>query len=505
MTATNTAPKATANAQEPIDKAERNRRRLVTVWTLVGAVLLTAVVIFLMRILAMPVAILMWTAVFVFCLRGIVNGFEKRGVNRAVGTTLAYVILVLVLAIIGLLMFSPAFGLNNQLNSLIASIPHYVDEITSWASSMRERYATLLGDETLQNLLDKVQESLGSAASALAQGSAEGIMSAGSAVVNTFTAIGFAAVIAFWILVQLPDMGREVTRIAGPRYTEQLEFFHITFTRIMGGYLKGTLLQCFIIGLVSGIIFAILGLPNAAALGVITGVMNIIPIIGPWLGGAIAAIMAVFTSPIAAIIALAGVIVVQQVVYTFVSPKIMANSVDIHPTLTLFALVCGSAIGGAMSGLLGSLVGMLVSIPAVAVMKACFVYYFERNTGRTVVAENGVFFRGNPSADGVPNPLKDATTSYVPEANTLDKANSEAAQLVKDELSKRKSESLLRKDAEELGATLHKFHAEIRHISESDHGDAASKGDASKAADTPKAQSDPKAADADSKDASSKS
>ena len=87
--------------------------------------------------------------------------------------------------------------------------------------------------------------------------------------------------------------------------------------------------------------------------------MNIIPIIGPWLGGALAAIAAVFVSPLVALIALAGTVVIQQLVYTFVSPKIMANSVDIHPALTLIALMVGSALGGAMSGLMGSLVGML--------------------------------------------------------------------------------------------------------------------------------------------------
>lgn len=428
----------TSDAKTTEAKALRARKRFISVWTLVGAVLLMAVVIYLMHILSVPIATLIWTAIIVFCLRGVVNALEKRGVNRGLGTTIAYVGLIVVLALVGLLMFSPAFGLNNQLNDLISSVPHYVSEVTAWVGEMRERYATFFGDETLQNLFEKAQESLAAWASALAQGSAEGIMNVGGAVVNSVTAIGFAFVIAFWVLLQLPAMGREVTRIAGPRRAEELKFFHITFTRIMGGYIKGTLLQCFIIGLACGILFAVTGLPNAAALGVITGVLNIIPIIGPWLGGAVAAIIAVFTSPIAAIIALLGTIVIQQVVYTFVSPKIMANSVDIHPTLTLFALMCGSALGGAMSGLLGSLVGMLLSIPAVAVMKACFVFYFEKSTGRTVVSRDGVFFRGNPSEDGVPDPLKDATTSYVPEPVTPGRVQSEVRDLVKNELLERR-------------------------------------------------------------------
>ncbi len=134
------------------------------------------------------------------------------------------------------------------------------------------------------------------------------------------------------------------------------------------------------------------------------------------MGGAAAAITAVFVSPLTAIIALIGTIVIQQFVYTFISPKIMSNSVDVHPALTLIAMMFGTAIGGAMSGILGSLVGMLLAIPAVAVMKSCFVYYFEKRTGRQVVSEDGVFFKGTPQEhqDGSAHPLMDATSSFEP-------------------------------------------------------------------------------------------
>ena len=90
---------------------------------------------------------------------------------------------------------------------------------------------------------------------------------------------------------------------------------------------------------------------------------------------------------------------------------------DIHPALTLIALVAGSAIGGAMSGFTGSLVGMLASIPAVAVMKSVFVYYFEKQTGRQLVAEDGVFFQGTPRSDGSLDPIADATSPH-PDAST---------------------------------------------------------------------------------------
>ena len=227
---------------------------------------------------------------------------------------------------------------------------------------------------------------------------------------NTFVAIGFALVVAFWILMELPALGREFKRLFGPEHEETLEFFHITFTRVMGGYIKGTLLQCAIIGLGCGVCFGILGIPNYVALGVIAGLLNIIPIIGPWFGGALAAVVGLFVSPFVAVIALVATVIIQQFVYTIISPRIMASSVDVHPALTLVALMAGSALGGAMGELPGSLIGMLASIPFVAVAKAVFVYYFEKRTGRRLVAEDGVFLQGTPGEDV--NPFHDATSPH---------------------------------------------------------------------------------------------
>lgn len=65
-----------------------------------------------------------------------------------------------------------------------------------------------------------------------------------------------------------------------------------------------------------------------------------------------------------------------------------------------------------MSGLIGSIFGMLVSIPAVAVMKAVFVYYFEKRTGRRLVAEDGVFFKGTPPEGETIDPLADVTAPH---------------------------------------------------------------------------------------------
>ena len=400
---------------ESVESTEKVRRRFLTVWTWVGAIILVGVGVFLLNLLTIPVGIVLWTIVIVFILGGPVNFLEQRGVPRGLGTALAYVMLFAVLGVVSFLLFSPAVGINEQFNELIASLPLYVENLSVWANEFYLEHSDLLQNDQVQQGIASALGTLGQSAQEIATMSASGVVAVGASVVNSFVTVGFAVVVAFWMLMDLPKLKREMLRLVGEEHLESAQMLYLTFTRVVGGYLKAMIIQCVVIGLGCGILYFALATPSPAALGTITGLLNIIPIVGPWIGGAIVFIITVFVSPITAVLAIIGTILIQQVVYTFVMPRIMGDSVDIHPALTFLALMGGAAIGGAMSGLMGALVGSLLSIPAVACAKAIFVYYFEKNTGRRIVAEDGVFFKGvtpdNENAEV--DPMADAT-AYAP-------------------------------------------------------------------------------------------
>lgn len=376
-----------------------------------AAIVLFGVIVYysaiILNTLSIPVGIILWAIVIVFCLRGIVDSLEKRGIKRIFGTTIAYIIMFLVLGACIVLAFSPLFGVGTQFDALIQSIPTYVTQVRDWSNHMYEQYSAFFQDATVQEYMNNAFASLSSWASSLASQSAEGVVAFGSGVANTLLVIGFALVVAFWILLELPAIGKELTRLLGTRHGEDLTMFEITFTRVMGGYIKATIIQCGIIAILCGIGFAIMGLPSAAALGLIVGLVNVIPVLGPWIAAVLVVIVGIFVSPLIAIIALVFTVVVQQVIYTFVSPKLMSNSVDIHPAFVILALMIGSAVGFAMSGFIGSFIGMLLSIPLAAAAKSIFVYYFEKRTGRAILSPEGVFFKGEEKEEV--NPLADAT------------------------------------------------------------------------------------------------
>lgn len=400
--------------EEEIKTLKSRRRLYAGVFIIVLAVLLYLAGQVL-NILANPIAIVVWTTIIVFCLKGPVNNLEKKGISRVWGSCVSFLLLIVALILLFWLLFSPSLGLGGQFASLIETIPGQINDLTHWLNQMYDQYSYIFQDDRVNSWINDTLKSIGGWFSSIASVSAEGVMSAGSSVANTALVLGFSLVVSFWVLIELPALGREIKRLFGPRYHDDLNIIYLTGTRVMGGYIKGTLLQCLLIGVGCGVGYAVMGIPSAAALGVITGLLNIIPVIGPWLGGAVAALISLFVSPLIALISLIYTIVIQQVVYTFISPKIMGNSVDIHPALVILALMTGSALGFAVSGFLGSIVGMLVSIPAVAAAKSLFVYYFEKKTGRIIVSEDGVIFKGEPSGSEA-NPVADATGEfYVPE------------------------------------------------------------------------------------------
>lgn len=402
-------------SQQP-DSAQAEQHRATEKWRkrfyALGTVVLAGFIIWacglIMGVLAMPLSIVIWCAIFIFCLYPLVDWLQERGITRGLGTTIAYAVMIAVVAVIVWIMISPAFGLGAQFSSINDSVPQYIQGFNDWFQTLSARYSNLLSNDAVQQVVQQTSDAVYRMAGAFSNSLADGIVGLGTFILNSVIIIGFSLVISFWILMDLPGIRREVRRLVAPRHAYDASVVSYALNHAIGGYIKGTLLQCFIIGFVCGVGYAIIGVPNAAACGVITGILNIIPVVGPWLGGIVAGGIGLMNSPMVALIAIIIAIVVQQVVYTFISPIIMRGAVDIHPALMIFALMCGSAIGQFMGGLLGNVVGMLLAVPLTAAGKALFVYFYESRTGRQIVSPDGVFFKGEVNVGQKVDPGADA-------------------------------------------------------------------------------------------------
>ena len=153
---------------------------------------------------------------------------------------------------------------------------------------------------------------------------------------------------------------------AGAKTTEILGIVDDTFKK----YIRGQLLEAAIVGVLSAVVLYLIGIDYAIMIGVISGICNMIPYIGPIAGTVLAVIMALLSGqPVLALWATAGMILVQQIDNNLLAPKIVGDSVGLHPVFTMLAIVIGGNVGG--------LIGMLTAVPVAASAKILLGKWYD--------------------------------------------------------------------------------------------------------------------------------
>lgn len=141
---------------------------------------------------------------------------------------------------------------------------------------------------------------------------------------------------------------------------------HETFAR----FIKGQLLEAFFVGVLSAIALSIVGIDYALIIGLIAGICNMIPYVGPIVGTILAAIMGLLSgNPLKILYAIISMLIVQQVDNNLLAPKIVGDSVGLHAVFTMMAILIGGNIGG--------LLGMLLSVPIAASFRVLFNNWYD--------------------------------------------------------------------------------------------------------------------------------
>lgn len=147
------------------------------------------------------------------------------------------------------------------------------------------------------------------------------------------------------------------------------------------GWAKGTGMAMLGVGLLSTAALMIIGVPNAIALGLFNGLVEFIPLFGPWLGGLTAVLIAFLDDPQKALFTAIAALAIQQIEANLITPWAMSRNAEVHPFVTLFGLV----LFGSLFGFLG----ILLAIPLVMLTWTLVqVLWVERtiDTGRDRIA-----------------------------------------------------------------------------------------------------------------------
>lgn len=360
-------------------------------WSVLGILILAAVGVYILYLIRAIFPPLVLALLVIFMLNPVVSRLERRGVRRLWGTLLVYVLFTLIVILLVALIIPP---LGRQVAELNANVPRLRNEILSFTENTADRLGITFDASQISQRIADAQDQL--------------LSELGRVVEFTLSAIHLilifvlAPIIALYLLIDLPKLQRSFIKHLPPAYRDEILVLLEKTGAAVGGFFRGQLLVALIVGTMSAIGLALINIPFWLPIGLLVGFFNIIPFVGPFIGGGIAVIIGAASGGFTQAALAAGVmVVVQQIDNHLISPNVMGRAVRLHPVTIILALLAGGTIAG--------LWGMLLSVPGTAVGKIWFLHFYGRH-----VLEEGPLDEEKPAEE--PTPGEDETESVEPVA-----------------------------------------------------------------------------------------
>lgn len=306
------------------------------------------------------------------CLKSEKKFFKNNA--RGISVLSCYLALFILLAVILYLLLPRLFG---SAMNFVQNLPSYYTSAIEYLKGMAGTDGKILGFD-LVGFLNNL--SVGSILGFFDVGSigkyAGEIVGATGAIVDVFMAV----VVSVYVLIGRNHLIKVFKMLLGliiPRERiKRLGSVAKRSSQIFYGYIYSQLIDSAIVSVVMSIVFAIIGLPYALLLGILMGLCNIIPYFGSIIGGVSVVLVTLISSGevVKAFIALALIIVVQQLDANLLQPRIVAESVGLKPIYVLLAIMIGSGLFG--------FVGILISVPVMAVIRMLVVEYIKSLGGK---------------------------------------------------------------------------------------------------------------------------
>ncbi len=311
--------------------------------------------------------------VVVYLLDPFVRTLARRGVPRLAGTALAYLVLVGA-AVAAVALLGPL--LASQVTDLAENTPEMMVDLQRAINQRLEQFG-IDARVALDPDSDAVREAVrrymvGEAARAQLAAVLAGAGSVARAVLHAAVIVLLGPVLAFYLLADLPRVVAGLKRLVPPDRRQEVGQLIEGIVARVGGYFRGQLLVATFVGVATATGLALVRLPFWVLVGFVTGIFNLVPLIGPFVGGVIGVVIALTvgggTDQALAVVAV--MVVVQQIDNHAISPNVMSRTVDLHPlTVMLGLLVAGSLYG---------ILGMLVAVPVIAAAKLVALHVLER-------------------------------------------------------------------------------------------------------------------------------
>ena len=282
---------------------------------------------------------------------------------RVVACILTYLI------IFGSLILILAFTvptLSSSVSEIVNVIPDIVDNAQDFASDLLENLGDSREIENYKNtMLDKIESVGADFASTLPNS----IWNFGKGVISGATSIVLGLMIGFYLLFDFRKFQGHLLSIIPKRWHSNTKDLMGRINGKLRSYVGGVLLVCFLVFITQSIGFSLAGLKAPLLFALFCAITDVIPYIGPWIGGAPAVIVGFTINPMVGVFCLVSVLVCQLLENNFYQPLIMGKTMKLHPVTIMLGLLLFNYFFG--------MIGMIVATPVIATIKIIFEFIME--------------------------------------------------------------------------------------------------------------------------------
>jgi predicted PurR-regulated permease PerM len=286
---------------------------------------------------------------------------------RALAVALLYIglLAVVVFTVVSLL---PV--ITPQVMGLQGSLPDAVGEMTRWSAQLESELQRVGVRADVQSVLRP--EALAQQATALGSTLVQQSVSLVSSLAVVVVDLVLVLILSFYMTMDGPRLSAYVLHLMPHDWRGEVRALFRIVDRTFGGFLRAQILQALIYGIATAVIMLALGLSDAALASVIAGVLVLIPIIGGFLAMIPPLLVTLIEAPERFLLLVVLLLLLQQVLFNMIMPRIMGQSVGLHPLLVFAALLIGSTLAGTW--------GVLFGIPIAGVLASVFQFLYVRAT-----------------------------------------------------------------------------------------------------------------------------
>jgi predicted PurR-regulated permease PerM len=337
-------------------------RRLIILLTILAAIALAVTILWGISHITTSVLVVVIAALIAYAIAPAVEILHKV-MPRALAILLAYLIVIIILGVISYYVVSTAII---QIGVLVQGVGGWLKPGNSGPISL---LALLLKLGLSQAQINALGQQIAGTLSNLASSLAGGILPLLGGVAGGMVNILLTVVISIYLLIygaRAFSWMRNATPISR---RGQLSSTIEILQRVVGGYIRGQILLCTIIGFLVGLGLFIIGFPFAVLMGVLTFVTEFIPVLGTIFAGSVAILLALTLGGwVLAIKVLIFFVLVHIFEGYILSPRLIGNAVQLNPAIMLIALTVGSELFGVF--------GAIFAAPTAGLLQALFTAFW---------------------------------------------------------------------------------------------------------------------------------